>query len=248
MARAKKNSTTTTPSQRLFSGVKGGEAASIVFGVANPRPLGPPELQIGNLIFYYGRAFHALQDVAGIGNKTAPRGEEPAEKGIASIEGSRPVSARDAALQLQAIAAAQKSSLSGVDLDRIVADLIHVTKSPKATKKIGALHRGGKLTRAGLLYRYQAFLMQELQTVGRNLYGNHDCASVYVPLDDAVNSRLRKSRYPFHDESTLPKRARSILKSLRIDTNRIDQRYLARPKPPRHSPAAMRTLVAGIDG
>jgi hypothetical protein len=84
--------------------------------------------------------------------------------------------------------------------------------------------RGGKLTRAGLLHRYESFLMKELQTLSLNLYGDRDYALQYIAEDDAVNLRCRDSRhkYPFFDESKLADRAKSVLKSLKIDTKKVD--------------------------
>jgi hypothetical protein len=44
-------------------------------------------------------------------------------------------------------------------------------------------HRGRKLKRTGLPYRYQSFPMKELQTLGRNLYDNRDYALQYIEED-----------------------------------------------------------------
>jgi hypothetical protein len=98
-----------------------------------------------------------------------------------------------------------------------------VTQPSRAAKHVGALQRGRLLTRAGLLHRYQAFLIQELETLSWNLYGSRDYAMQYRPNDHAVSKRCNgTSKHPFFDESKLPARARSVLKSLRIDTARND--------------------------
>ena len=44
----------------------------------------------------------------------------------------------------------------------------------------------------------------------------------YIAEDDAVNLRCENSRHPFFDESKLADRARSVLKSLKIDTKQFD--------------------------
>jgi hypothetical protein len=90
----------------------------------------------------------------------------------------------------------------------------------KPAKLRGAPSRGHKLTRAGLLDRYQSFLVQELETVSCYLYGNLDYVKHVIMFDDAVRARCRTRGGPFFDEATLPDRARSVLKSLKIDTER----------------------------
>jgi len=44
-------------------------------------------------------------------------------------------------------------------------------------------HAGPRVTRTGLPYRYQSFLMKELQTLGRNLYDNRDYALQSIEED-----------------------------------------------------------------
>jgi hypothetical protein len=107
------------------------------------------------------------------------------------------------------------------DIRRLAAELSDATKLLTPAKKVGALRRGRKLTRAGLLCRYQSFLMKELQTLSLNLYGNR-YALQYIEEDDAVNLRCENGRHSFFDESKLPDRARSVLKSLKIDTKEFD--------------------------
>jgi hypothetical protein len=55
-------------------------------------------------------------------------------------------------------------------------------------KRVGAFHRDGKLTREGLLAKYQSYLVQELATVSWNLYGERDYAKHTIFFDRAVNS------------------------------------------------------------
>lgn len=113
--------------------------------------------------------------------------------------------------------------LDADDIVRLFAELNGATTFAP-TKRVGALHRGRKLTRAGLLHRYHAFLAQELQTVSWNLYGDRDYASHYVPYDAAVDARCGgKDRDPFFDESRLTTRARAVLGKLKIDTVNADR-------------------------
>jgi hypothetical protein len=53
----------------------------------------------------------------------------------------------------------------------------------QTTPRPALTHRGRKLTHTGLLYRYQSFLMKELQTLGWNLYDNRDYALQYIEED-----------------------------------------------------------------
>lgn len=99
---------------------------------------------------------------------------------------------------------------------------LDVSEVPKPQKKVGALRKGNKLTRTGMLYRYQSFLIKELETLSWFLYGSRDYAKCFSAEDDAVNERCRGRdskghRYPFFNEHTLPARARTVLKSLKID-------------------------------
>jgi hypothetical protein len=117
-----------------------------------------------------------------------------------------------------------EEALDVADIRRLAADLVDATKLSPPVKKVGAPSRGRRLTRTGLLYRYQSFLMKEFQTLSCNLYGNRDYALQYIAEDDAVNLRCREGRhkYPFFDESRLADRARTVLKSLKIDTEQFD--------------------------
>jgi hypothetical protein len=110
------------------------------------------------------------------------------------------------------------------ELQMIQKQLDDFTRLFPPKKHLGMLQRGGKLTRAGLLHRYESFLMKELQTLSLNLYGDRDYALQYIIEDDAVNLRCRDGRhkYPLFDESKLADRAKSVLKSLKIDTKQFD--------------------------
>ncbi|MBR1165216.1 hypothetical protein [Bradyrhizobium elkanii] len=149
---------------------------------------------------------------------------------------ARPATPRQAAAQLRAVIAEIESLSSEtcrasieevLDVDDIVkisADLTAATAPIVPKKHAGALQRGRKLTRAGLLTRYQSFLVQELETVSYNLYGERDYAKYTIFFDDAVRSRCTSTDrgYPFFDERTLPDRARAVLESLKIDTETAD--------------------------
>jgi len=63
---------------------------------------------------------------------------------------------------------------------------------------------------------------ERLHTLSLNLYGNRDYALQYIEEDDAVNLRCQSGRHPFFDESKLADRARSVLKSLKIDAKQFD--------------------------
>ena len=104
------------------------------------------------------------------------------------------------------------------DIVKMSAELTEATAPIVPKKRVGALRRGRKLTRAGLLTRYQSYLVQELEAVSWNLYGERDYAKHIVFFDRAVRDRCG----PFFDERNLPKRARAVLKSLMIDTEIVD--------------------------
>lgn len=125
--------------------------------------------------------------------------------------------------------------LSTAEFRHLSASLEAALARHKPTKQVGALTRGRKLTEAGLLHRYHAFLVQELETLGLKLYGSSEYALQVRPIDDAVNARCsgrqtgssRRRAHPFFDESKLSARARAVLTSLDIDTVQDGER--ARP-------------------
>ncbi|MGM4992687.1 hypothetical protein [Tardiphaga sp. 841_E9_N1_2] len=131
------------------------------------------------------------------------------------------------------------SSTPSLEQFKVISDALAVTTAfPEATKNVGPLSRGKKLTRAGLLYRYHAFLIGELHTLGWSFYGSRDYPTLMVPIDDAVTVRTsndfkdgkplnysrKRKLFPFFDETKLVARARSVLKSLKIDTEKKDVR------------------------
>lgn len=96
-------------------------------------------------------------------------------------------------------------------------------------KEIGELSRNNRLTRAGLMHRYHAFLIGELQTLSFALYGSRDAAFKYCPIDEAVDQRCVTIKAggrldPFFDQRKLDARARAVLKSLKIDVERAEVR------------------------
>lgn len=112
-------------------------------------------------------------------------------------------------------------------VDHIVkmsAELTMATAQIVPKKRVGHLQRGRKLTRAGLLMRYQSYLVQELETVSWNLYGERDYAKQMVIFDRAVRERCTSANAPFFNERNLPARARAVLGSLKIDTETGDDR------------------------
>jgi hypothetical protein len=110
------------------------------------------------------------------------------------------------------------------DIVKISAELTKATAQIVPKKRTGALQRGRKLTHAGLLTRYQSFLVQELETVSWNLYGERDYAKHTIFFDRAVGDRCNSAGTsgPFFDERNLPTRARAVLKSLKINTETVD--------------------------
>lgn len=116
--------------------------------------------------------------------------------------------------------------LSTAEFRHLAANLDAALVRHEPTKRVGPLTRGRKLTAAGLLHRYHAFLVQELETLGWKLYGSSEYALKFRPVDTAVNARCSsrharsssRKAYPFFDESKLTERARSVLNSLDIDT------------------------------
>src|SRR5258708_18365280 len=90
--------------------------------------------------------------------------------------------------------------LSTAAFRNITRCLTVATEQLRPKKKTGALQRGRLLTRFGLIHRYQAFLIQELETIGWHIYGERDYPMGHRPIDDAVNKRCStpngRGQYP----------------------------------------------------
>ncbi|MET4364291.1 hypothetical protein ABIB06_004890 [Bradyrhizobium sp. LB8.2] len=109
------------------------------------------------------------------------------------------------------------------DLKQLACRAEKATAPVLPTKATTALQRGRKLTAFGLIHRYQAFLIQELETIGWHVYGARDYPLFYRPFDSAVNTRCRtpdgRGRSPiFFNTAKLKSRASAVLRSLKIDT------------------------------
>jgi hypothetical protein len=185
------------------------------------------------LMHWYRKAIAAVERLpADVSDDELNAGCDIVRRVYAAILVAKTHSAGNVALKLQAVlmkldlekSNSIEEALDVDDIRRLAAELADATKPSMPVKKVGALRRGRKLTRTGLLYRYQSFLMKELQTLSLNLYGDRDCALEYIAEDDAVNLRCSDGRhkYPFFDESKLPDRAKSVLKSMKIDTKQFD--------------------------
>ncbi|WP_441280529.1 hypothetical protein [Tardiphaga sp. 862_B3_N1_1] len=134
----------------------------------------------------------------------------------------KPRRGADAACQFAIMAREMKTegTIELLDVEafqKLVDGLRGATSPLRPTKVVPAATRGRKLTRSGLLQRYHAFLVQELQTLSCALYGPRDFAAMTRIEDDVVNERCNRFGSVFFDEGTLPDRARSVLKSLKID-------------------------------
>jgi hypothetical protein len=121
------------------------------------------------------------------------------------------------------------------ELSAIAQYLSDATKPISPKKRVGALRHGRQLTRFGLIHRYQAFLIQELETIGWHVYGERDYPMMFRPYDDAVNDRCKtpngRGQSPmFFSPEKLTSRARNVLKSLKIDTERSEEHSTNRPK------------------
>lgn len=105
------------------------------------------------------------------------------------------------------------------DLIRLSKTLEDVTTPPHPTKRMPNFTKGKKLTRAGLLYRYHSFLISKLKTLSIALYGNEEFGCYFYPREDAVDDKLRRAGSgPFLNPRKLTARARTVLKSLKVDT------------------------------
>jgi hypothetical protein len=154
---------------------------------------------------------------------------------LGAVLSARPTTPGQAAAQLRAVVAeidslsteTSPASIEEVldihDVVKLSADLNRTAAPITPKKNVGAFEHDGKLTREGLLARYQSFLVQELQTVSWNLYGERDFAKQFVCFDHAVQQRCNSTDHdgPFFDEGTLPDRARAVLNSLKIDAEAV---------------------------
>ena len=151
---------------------------------------------------------------------------------------------RDVALLLQIIArhAEDRDNVEWLDIGKlksVASRSLKATAPEQPAKRPGPFARGRKLTRAGLLFRYQSFLTQELMTLGWNVYGNPLYATSLIAFDDEVTKRCtpdfkdgkyrsqrpsRRKSYPFLDEGKLTLRARAVLGSLQIDSETAPKR------------------------
>jgi hypothetical protein len=186
---------------------------------------------IQTLMHWYRKAIAAVERLpADVSDDELDAGCDIVRRLYAAVLTAKTHSAGNVALKLQAVLMKLDSEKSNAieealdvdDIRRLAEELADATKPSLPVKWVGALRRGRKLTRAGLLYRYQSFLMKELQTLSLNLYGERDCALEYRAEDDAVNLRCGDGKYPIFNESKLADRARSVLKSLKIDTKQFD--------------------------
>jgi hypothetical protein len=188
------------------------------------------------LNFWHEKAFnlhlHATKD-----DKNFALGKIVESKIHAVALQAKPINRREAVAQFEILARqafSRDSVCISVDELLVLVDGLKKANEPVRPKKQpGKLQRGRKLTRAGLLVRYESFLAQELETVSWHLYGEKNVSFGRVMYDRAVTVRcapnFKDGKFhqrrnckiePFLDERNLPVRARSVLKSLKIDTER----------------------------
>ena len=194
-------------------------------------PLGLPSLE-----FLYLKARAIKEAVRGKDDETynvccSAQGEI-----FEAVVAAEPTNSSEVARQLHVIAleAAEAGTIAVIGLSEMAALADHlkrVTAPLQPKKKVGALRRGRKLTQFGLIHRYQAFLVQELQTIGWHVYGERDYPLRMVFSDDAVNKRCRapdaRGHFPiFFNPKTLPARAHGVLRALKIDSVKAAERDL----------------------
>jgi hypothetical protein len=143
--------------------------------------------------------------------------------------------ASDVASQMQAVVnyldcLKSDSIEEAIDLPQfqnIAGNLKRATAFRQPRKRLGNATKGRRLTRTGLLQRYQSFLMQELFTLSTELYGDPQYALQCVSFDDAVQTALKSEKskrgYVFLDPISLTSRARTVLKSLKVDTENVER-------------------------
>lgn len=121
--------------------------------------------------------------------------------------------------------------LSVADFKHLAASLTKATAMIQPVKRVGKLARGKKLTRAGLLFRYQCFLIEEIHTLSLEMYGEARYAMQWLTFDEAVHKSLKKKGTrrrcdPFLDPTKLTERANAVLKSLKVDRVHADARHI----------------------
>ncbi len=143
--------------------------------------------------------------------------------------------AADVSLQMQAVvnyldclnSDSIEDAIDFPQFRNIAANLKRATAFRQPRKRLGNAAKGRRLTRTGLLQRYQSFLMQELFTLSTELYGGPQYALQFVSFDDAVHTALKseksKHAYVFLDPISLTSRARTVLKSLKVDTENVER-------------------------
>lgn len=184
--------------------------------------------QIQMLVFWLREAMKAVDELQDKSDVNMAAALAPANELLDAIKGFAAKRPSEVAAQMRSIVEwlefveedSIEVELSTAVFKHFTQCLVDATAPLHPKKKTGALQRGGKLTRFGLLHRYQAFLIQELETIGWHVYGERDYPMMYRPSDSTVNARCNnlKGFEPFFEKRKLPERARKVLKSLRIDT------------------------------
>jgi hypothetical protein len=192
--------------------------------------------QIQMLVFWQRKAMKAVNDLpAGCTDADMAAALAPANEIMDAIKGFVSKRPSEVAAQMRAIVEwlefmeedCIEVELSLADFKHFTQSLVDATAPLRPKKETGPLYRGRKLTRHGLVHRYHAFLIQELETIGWHVYGERDYPMMSRPYDDAVNVRCKtpnaRGSYPkFFSPEKLTDRARSVLKSLKIDTKQFD--------------------------
>lgn len=162
---------------------------------------------------------------------------EPFNAIFAALMDAETNSASDVECQMQAVVSyldwfkcdVIEEAITETQFRKIAANLKRATAMRQPKKYPGKLARGRKLTRAGLLFRYQSFLIEEIHTLSYEMYGDPRYALQFITFDDAVHKALKQSyrgrrAFPFLDPRTLRGRADTVLKSLKVDRVNADVR------------------------
>jgi hypothetical protein len=220
-----------------FGSAGAGNYPAAIFGKL-PAGFVLKDQQIRMLVYWHRKAMKAVDDLpAGSTDADMAAAMAPVNELLDVIKAFVAKRPNEIAAQMRAILEWMDFSaehcieveLSTADFRNITRCLTAATEPLRPKKKTGALQRGRLLTRFGLIHRYQAFLIQELETIGWHVYGERDYPMGHRPVDDAVNKRCStpnaRGQYPvFFSPETLPDRARAVLKSLRVDTVRGEER------------------------